>query len=267
MLDKSTIAKLAQRLEDAQQGRRQIGHFSLEFPALTIEDAYAIQREWMRLKRAGGRVRKGQKIGLTSKAMQTAVNIAEPDYGMLLDDMFYEDGAQIPFERFTEPRIEVELAFILGRDISGPNCTLYDVLDATQYVFPALEILDARIQRIDPESKATRKVVDTISDNAGNAALVTGGRPMKPGDVDLRWVSAIFSRNGEVEETGVAAGVLNNPANGIAWLANKLAPHGEKLHEGEVVLSGSFTRMAFVHRGDTFHADYGPLGTVACRFV
>jgi 2-oxo-hept-3-ene-1,7-dioate hydratase len=267
MLDSETIKEAARRLDQAEKSRTQIGHFSMENPEMTIEDAYAVQRAWMAIKLAEGRVRKGQKIGLTSKVMQVAVNIDEPDYGMLLDDMFYEDGAQVPFERFIEPRVEVEVAFILGKRLSGPDCTVYDVLNATDFVVPAIEILDARVRRVDPETGITRKIVDTISDNAGNGALVLGGRPFRPVDVDLRWIAAIFSRNGEVEDTGVAAAVLNNPANGIAWLANKLAPHGECLEAGEVVLSGSFTRATFAHQGDTFNVDYGPLGSIACRFV
>lgn len=267
MLDSETIKEAARRLDQAEKSRTQIGHFSMENPEMTIEDAYAVQRAWMAIKLAEGRVRKGQKIGLTSKVMQVAVNIDEPDYGMLLDDMFYEDGAQVPFERFIEPRVEVEVAFILGKRLAGPDCTVYDVLNATDFVVPAIEILDARVRRVDPETGITRKIVDTISDNAGNGALVLGGRPFRPVDVDLRWIAAIFSRNGEVEDTGVAAAVLNNPANGIAWLANKLAPHGECLEAGEVVLSGSFTRATFAHQGDTFNVDYGPLGSIACRFV
>jgi 2-oxo-hept-3-ene-1,7-dioate hydratase len=240
--------------------------FSLERPGMTIEDAYAVQRAWVALKLARGRTVKGHKIGLTSKAMQYAVGIAEPDFGVLFDDMFFYDGAQIPAGRFNEPRIEVELAFVLKAPLAGPDCTLFQVLEATDYVTPALEILESRMRRVDPETKATRKVTDTISDNAANAGIVLGGRPIKPLDIDLRWVSALLFRNGEIEETGVAAGVLNNPANGIAWLANRLAAVGESLKAGEVVLAGSFTRPVDARPGDTFHADYGPLGSISCRF-
>jgi 2-oxo-hept-3-ene-1,7-dioate hydratase len=141
------------------------------------------------------------------------------------------------------------------------------VLDATGYVTPALEILETRMHRIDPETKVPRKVMDTISDNAANAALVVGGRPFRPQDADLRWIGALLFRNGQIEETGIAAGVLNHPANGVAWLANRLAPHNEHLEAGEVVLAGSFTRPVEVSRGDTFHADYGPFGSVSCQFV
>jgi 2-oxo-hept-3-ene-1,7-dioate hydratase len=267
MLDENTIGALAQRLDDAERSKAQIRMFSQEYPVLGLDDAYAIQRAWTKLKISRGRIVKGHKIGLTSRAMQAAVGIDEPDHGVLFDDMFYSDGSQIPAERFYAPRIEVELAFVLGAQLSGLHCTIFDVLNATSYVTPALEILESRMQRLDPVTKATRRVVDTISDDAANAALVVGGRPFRPTETDLRWVSALLFRNGLIEETGVAAGVLNHPANGIAWLVRKLAVHDEILQAGEVVLAGSFTRPIDVSKGDTIHADYGPFGSVSCRFV
>ncbi|VTU41278.1 2-keto-4-pentenoate hydratase [Variovorax sp. PBS-H4] len=267
-LDADTLVRAAERLEQAERTRVPCRQFSLDHPEMTIEDAYAIQHAWMRLKVDNGRFIKGHKIGLTSKAMQRAVGISEPDYGTLLDDMFYRDGAVIPADRFLQLKIEAELAFVLRKPLSGPDCTLFDVLDATAYVTPALEILDARIQRVDPETQRTRKVVDTISDNAANAALVLGGRPFRPDavDADMRRIGAIVSRNGEVEETGLAAGVLNHPGYGVAWLANRLHRFGVTLEAGEVVLAGSFIRPVDVARGDTVVADYGEFGTVSCYF-
>jgi 2-oxo-hept-3-ene-1,7-dioate hydratase len=267
-LDASTLSQAAERLEQAQHTRVACRQFSLDYPDMSIDDAYAIQHAWMQLKLRNGRTVKGHKIGLTSKAMQRAVNIAEPDYGTLLDDMFYRDGAVIPTERFLQLKIEAELAFVLARPLSGPDCTLFDVLDATAYVTPALEILDARIQRVDPETQRTRNVFDTISDNAANAALVLGGRPFKPAlvDADMRRIGAIVSRNGEVEETGLAAGVLNHPGYGVAWLANRLHRFGVTLEAGQVILAGSFIRPIEVGKGDTVVADYGDFGTVSCHF-
>ena len=267
MLSPELIRQLAHRLHDAEQSCKQIRQISLDHPDITIEDAYAIQREWVAHKLAGGRSVKGHKIGLTSRAMQLSSQIDEPDYGTLLDDMFFQDGATIPPGRFIVPRVEVELAFVLGKPLKGPHCTLFDVYDATAYVIPALEIIDARSHSIDPDSKRPRKVFDTIADNAANAGVVMGGRPVRPFDVDLRWVSAIMSRNGVIEETGVAAGVLNHPANGVAWLANKLHPFGVSLEAGEVILGGSFTRPVAASPGDTFQVDYGALGAVACHFA
>jgi 2-oxo-hept-3-ene-1,7-dioate hydratase len=199
--------------------------------------------------------------------MQQASQIEEPDFGMLLDDMFFDDGAEIPAGRFILPRLEVELAFVLGKRLQGPGVTLFQVYDAVDYVVPALEIIDARSHGIDPDSKRPRKVFDTIADNAANAGVVMGGRPVKIGELDLRWIGAILSRNAVIEETGVAAGVLNHPANGVVWLANKLAAHDVALEAGEIVLSGSFTRPVAARPGDTFNVDYGALGSVNCHFI
>ncbi|MES2183739.1 MAG: 2-oxo-hepta-3-ene-1,7-dioic acid hydratase [Pseudomonadota bacterium] len=267
-LPPEALERAAAQLEQAERSRVACRQFSLEHPGMTMDDAYAVQNAWMQLKQRNGRRVLGHKIGLTSKAMQRAVKIAEPDFGTLMDDMFYRDGAVIPSDRFMQLRIEAELAFVLDRPLAGPDCTLFDVLDATAYVTPALEILDARIQRVDPDTGRTRTVLDTISDNAANAALVLGGRAFKPNlvDADLRRIGAIVSKNGEVEETGLAAGVLNHPAYGIAWLANRLHRHGVTLQAGEVVLAGSFIRPIDVVRGDTVVADYGDFGTVSCHF-
>jgi len=265
MLPSSTISALARQLYDARKARTQLRHFSKAHPEMTVEDGYAIQREWVRLEMADGRRVRGRKIGLTSRAMQQASQIDEPDYAPLMDDMFFEQG-DIPFDRFIAPRVEVELAFVLGKPLKGPGVSLFDVLSATEYVTPAVEIIDARIEQFDRETKAMRKVYDTISDFAANAGIVTGGRPVRPTDVDLRWVGALLHKNGVIEETGLAAGVLSHPATGVAWLANKIAPYDEQLNAGDIVLSGSFTRPATAQRGDNFHVDYGPLGSIAFRF-
>ena len=267
MLDQDTITALARQLYEARKSRTQLRHFSKQYPEMTIEDGYAIQRAWVKLELADGRTIKGRKIGLTSRAMQLSSQITEPDYAPLMDDMFFETGTDIPFAKFIAPRVEVELAFVLGKDLKGPNMTLFDVLSATDYVTPAIEIIDSRIEQFDRDTKVMRKVFDTISDFAANAGIVLGGRPVRPLDVDLRWVGALLHKNGVIEETGLAAGVLNHPATGVAWLANKIAPYGEQLHAGDIVLSGSFTRPTPAVQGDAFHADYGPLGSISFRFV
>ncbi|GAA0238901.1 2-oxo-hept-4-ene-1,7-dioate hydratase [Marinomonas primoryensis] len=266
MLSTDIIKQCAQRLHQAEKKRVQIRQISLDYPDIEIDDAYAIQSEWLKIKLAEGRSIIGHKIGLTSRAMQQSSQIDEPDYGTLLDDMLYHDGCEIDTDKFIVPRIEVELAFILKKPLKGPNCTMFDVYNATDYVVPALELIDARSQSIDPETKRPRLVYDTISDNAANAAIILGGRPIKIDEMDLRWVSAIMMRNGVIEETGVAAGVLNHPANGVAWLANKLAPFNVELEAGQIILGGSFTRPTPARKGDTFTVDYGPLGTVSCYF-
>ncbi|MFJ8019365.1 2-oxo-hept-4-ene-1,7-dioate hydratase [Streptomyces sp. NPDC096311] len=266
MLDEEQIADAARRLDEAERTRVPIPQLSLQYPDMTIEDAYAVQRAWVTEKLARGQVLRGRKIGLTSQVMQRAVSITEPDYGALFDDMFHDDGGTVPYGRYIYPRIEVELAFVLGRPLKGPGVTVFDVLGATEYVVPALEILDARVQMSDPDTGHLRTIVDTIADNAADAGIVLGGRVVRPMDVDLRWVSAVLHRNGVIEESGVAAAVLNHPANGVAWLANRLAPHGVTLEPGQVILSGSFTRPVHAEGGDVLLADYGPLGTVGVRF-
>lgn len=262
-----TIESLAAELEQARVTRVAIGHFSKRFPTMTMDDGRAIQHAWLAIREAQGRTVRGYKIGLTSRAMQQASQITEPDFAPLLDDMFFAAGGDIPMDRFVAPRVEVELAFVLGRDLKGPGVSLHDVLDATAWVMPAIEIIDARIEQVDRETGRMRKVFDTISDFAANAGVVPGGRPVRPGDVDLRWIGALLHRNAVIEETGVAAGVLNHPANGVAWLADRLALHGQQLRAGDFVLGGSFTRPVAAAAGDTFHVDYGPLGAVAFRFV
>jgi 2-oxo-hept-3-ene-1,7-dioate hydratase len=261
------INRAAQRLHQAERSRTQIRQLSQEHPAISIADAYAIQKSWIDVKVAEGRVIKGHKIGLTSRAMQSALKIDEPDSGVLLDDMFFADGGLVPSERFIATRVEAELAFIMKTRLSGPDCTLFDVLNATDFVVPALEILDTRIERVDRDTKATRKIFDTIADNAANAGIVLGGRPLRPLDADLRWIGALCFRNGQLEETGLAAGVLNHPATAVAWLANKIAPHGLALEPGQVVLAGSFIRPIETRKGDTIQADYGPYGSVSCYFA
>ncbi len=215
------IRMAAAQLDRAETTRTQVKQFSQLYPDMTIADAYAVQAAWVALKIENGRTIRGHKIGLTSRAMQSALAIDEPDSG----------------------------------------------LNATDFVMPALEILDTRIERIDPQTKATRKIVDTIADNAANAGIVLGGRPIRPMDADLRWIGALCYRNGQLEETGLAAGVLNHPANGVAWLVRKIAAQGLALEPGQVVLAGSFIRPIEAKSGDTIQADYGRYGSVSCYFA
>lgn len=266
-LSPDTHAQLARQLYAARKSRSQLRHFSRAHPQMTIADGYAVQREWVKLELADGRRIRGRKIGLTSRAMQQASQITEPDFAPLMDDMFFEPGGDIPFDRFIAPRVEVEFAFVLGAPLQGPGVTLYDVLRAAEWVTPAVEIIDARIEQFDRETRAPRKVFDTISDFAANAGIVLGGRPLRPAEVDLRWAGAMLSKNGVIEETGLGAAVLGHPAMGIAWLANKIAPWDERLEAGDIVLAGSFTRPVAAAAGDSFHVDYGRLGTIGFRFA
>lgn len=260
MMSEADIKKAADLLWQAEQDRRQMPQLSNTWTGMTIADAYAVQAEVVKRKRATGAKVIGYKIGLTSKAMQQAVQIDEPDYGHLYDTMMVRDGGKVRHADYCVPRIEVELTFVLGKPLRGPHVGLLDVMRATEYVVPSLEIIDARVQN-------PRKIFDTLADNGAAAGLVIGGRPVRPDDVDLRWVPGVLYRNSEIEETGVAAGVLGHPAMGIAWLANKFAPFGIGLEAGQYLLSGSFTRPVHVEKGDTVHAEFGPLGSVAVQFV
>lgn len=261
MLAHETIVAIADELAEAERTRTMVPLLTARYPDMEVEDSYAVQNEWRRRGIDSGRRQVGRKIGLTSKVMQAATGITEPDYGAIFDDMVFENGTEIEHARFSNVRIEVELAFVLGEPLTGPHTTVFDVMRATEYVIPALEILDSRIEM------QGRTIVDTIADNAAMGGMVYGGNPVAPDSVDLRWISALLYRNEVIEESGVAAAVLNHPAMGVAWLADKLAQHGDRLEAGEIILAGSFTRPMWVHAGDTVLADYGPLGTIACRFV
>jgi 2-oxo-hept-3-ene-1,7-dioate hydratase len=260
MMSEADRHKAADILIAAEKARKQAVQLSKTWPDITIDDAYAISTEVTNRRIAAGAKLIGHKVGLTSKAMQRSSQIDEPDFGYLLDNMMIADGASVKHENFCLPRVEVELAFVMGKTLKGPGVGLTDVLRSTEYVVPALEIVDARLQ--DP-----RKIFDTVSDNGAAAGIVVGGRPVGPMDVDLRWVGGIMYRNAEIEETGVAAGVLGHPALGVAWLANKIGQHGIALEPGHLVLAGSFTRVVYARKGDTLHGDFGQLGGIALQFV
>jgi 2-oxo-hept-3-ene-1,7-dioate hydratase len=260
MLSDTERKQAVEILLNAEKERQQAVQLSTTFPHISIEDSYAISTEVAQRKIAAGAKLIGHKVGLTSKAMQRSSQIDEPDYGHLLDSMMIADGAKVAHANYCVPRVEIELAFVLGKPLKGPGIGLPAVLRATEYVIPAIEIVDARI-------KDQRKIFDTVADNGAAAGIVIGGRPVGPMDIDLRWVGGIMYRNSEVEETGVAAGVLGHPALGVAWLANKLGQHDVGLEPGHIILAGSFTRVVFAKRGDTLHADFGPLGGIAVQFA
>jgi 2-oxo-hept-3-ene-1,7-dioate hydratase len=232
---------------------------SKTWPRMTLDDAYDVQRRWAEARIAAGARIAGHKIGLTSRAMQMASKMTEPDYGVILDDALFNDGARIAAGTFIKPRLETELAFVMGADLEGPGCRVHDVMRATEYVVPALEIIDYR-------TEVPRAIVDTIADNAAFGAIVLGGRVIRPLDVDIRWIGATLSKNGIIEESGVSAAIMGHPAAGVAWLANKLAPLGGGLKKGEIVLGGSFTRPVDIASGDVIFADYGPIGAIGVSF-
>jgi len=266
-LDAGVIAGIASRHETARTTCTQIRRTTGTYPAMTLDDAYACQQAWVAMQVAAGSRVIGHKIGLTSRAMQRTMSIDEPDFGVLLDYMLHQSGGSLRAADYCDPQIEVELAFVLGRPLVGADVTVGDVLAATDYVVPALELIDARSFRTDPDDGVTRTVRDTIADNAADAGVIVGGTHLDPRSTDLRWVGAILRVNGVVEETGLAAGVLDDPVLGIAWLVRRLAGFGEGLAAGEIVLCGSFTRPVRCRAGDRIAVDYGPYGDVTVDFV
>ena len=267
ILTAEQIREAAQRFDGAERTRRQVRPLTFDYPDMDMIDAHAVQDAWIEMKLARGARIRGRKIGLTSRAMQRAMNIHEPDYGTLLDDMFFDDGAEILTANFLDPRVEVEISFVLKDPLQGLDVTVEQVLDATAAVHPSLELIAARSYRVDPETGKTRTVVDTIADNAASAGVVLGRKGFEPRELDLPWCGALLYRNDQVEETGLAAGVMGHPANGVCWLARRFAAHGIALQSGDVIMSGSFTRPIAARAGDDFLADFGPLGRIGCRFI
>lgn len=260
------ISACADTLFRAEQTRVQCGLISLAHPEATLDDAYAIQSALVARKLSAGRRVTGWKIGLTSRAMQSALGITTPDSGVLLDDMHFPHGGTVPAGRFIQPRVEAEIAFVLQAPLRGAAVTREDVMAATDHVCPALEILDTRILRVDPASGRARTIIDTVADNAANAGIVLGPQQHAVDDFDLRWVGAIVKRDGVVEETGLGAGVLDDPVTGILWLVHRLAAYGQGVEAGQVVLAGSFIRPIEAPPGSRFQADYGPFGQVDISF-
>ena len=267
MLSKKDIANCAERLYEAEKSRTQMTPLTLHYPDMDMADAYAIQEHWVGRKIADGRKITGYKIGLTSRAMQLAMKIDTPDFGVLLDDMAFANGSEIKASDFTDPRIEVEFAFVLKEPLFGDNVTVDEVMNATDYVVPALELIAARSFRVDPDTGYTRNVYDTISDNAANAGYILGDHRVDPHEIDLRWAGALLYLNGDIEETGLGGGIMGHPAHGIRWVCKRFATHSVGLEPEQVILAGSFTRPVAVSKGDTILADYGPLGTVEVAFT
>jgi 2-oxo-hept-3-ene-1,7-dioate hydratase len=260
MLSAKLRQTAAESLLNAEQTRVVIPQLSKSYPEMTLEDSYDVQRRYAALRVKNGARIIGRKIGLTSRAMQMASKMIEPDYGIMFDDALFNAGARISTATYLKPRLETELAFIMGDDLKGAGCQMHDVLRATEFVCPALEIIDYR-------TEVPRAIVDTIADNAAFAGIILGGRIVKPFEIDVRWIAATLSKNGIIEESGVSAAVMGHPAAGLAWLVNKLAPQGDGLKKGDIVLGGSFTRPIGVAAGDVIHADYGALGSISVSFV
>jgi 2-keto-4-pentenoate hydratase len=253
--------RAAQALWDAERDRAPISPLTAEYPLIDVVDSYEIQLINIRRRLAEGRLIRGHKVGLSSKAMQEMMGVDEPDYGHLLDDMFVFEDEQVDTSTLCYPRVEVEVGFILGDALPAPGCNVADVLRATAYVVPAIEIIDSRIE----DWKIA--LCDTIADNASSCRVVLGARATRIDQVDLRTVGATLRRNGTIIATGSAGAVLGNPVTAVAWLANKVHSFGVKLEAGHVILPGSCTRAYDVAPGDNIRADFDTLGGVSINFT
>lgn len=260
VLSESERREASRLLMKAQTERQQVPGPSRTWPQITLEDSYAIAALGIQEKVAAGAIVGGRKIGLTSKAMQRSSQIDEPDFGILLDNMFIAEGGRVSRDSFCVPRAELEIAFIMGRRLTGPGIQLDNVIDATESIAPSIEIIDARAE--DP-----RTIFDTVADNGAAAGVVLGPDRFDPREFDMPWLGAMMYRNGEVEETGLAAGVLDHPANAVVWLANKLVEFEESVEPGQVILTGSFVRPVWAEAGDHLVGDFGPMGTVSVQFT
>ena len=268
MIDAHVATELAERIADAERTRTPTRQISQLHPEFTIDDAYAVQQAGVALAERSGRVVRARKIGLTSKVMQDAVGITEPDHGVIYADMFYGHGDTIPFDRFIAPRLEVELAFVLGG--RPQRARVHARRRARRHRVRHAGDRDPRCPDPDdrPRTPAPPAPSSTRSPTTRpTRASWSGPQRFGPRELDLPWVAAVLRRNGVIEESGVAAAVLDHPATGVAWLADRLAARGVTLRAGELILAGSFTRPIWVRRGDDYVADYGPLGTIEFRFA
>ena len=260
-MDQATRSEAARFLLEAYTTGKPVPPLTSTYADLTLEDAYAIQLLQIHELTSTGRVVKGHKVGLTSAAMQRLLGVDEPDYGHLLDDFFHLEHAPIPLDRFVQPRIEPEVAFVLKAPLRGPGVTVHEAIAAVDFVLPALEIVDSRIE----DWKIG--LLDTIADNASSGALVLGSTPTDLADVDLRLTGAVMTRNGAVVGTGAGGAVLGSPLTSLVWLANTLGARGVNLEAGHVILPGSVCAMVPVAAGDTFTATFAGLGSVTARFA
>jgi 2-keto-4-pentenoate hydratase len=260
-MDESREKTLAEMLLAAEKTRMPIAPLTESDRGITVDEAYRVQLRMMEVKKSNGQVVVGKKIGITSRAMQAMLGVNEPDYGHILDGMVVAEGEMIRTVDLIQPRIEGEIAFILKENLQGPGVTLADVIRCSEGVIPALEVIDSRIM----DWKI--KLADTVADNASSARIVLGGKITPASGLDLRTVGMILEKNGEIAATAAGAAVLGNPAQAVAWLANKLAAYKIPLAKGEVILSGSLTAAVPVAAGDFIRADFGPLGDVRIKFV
>jgi len=260
-VDEKTIGELAEQLLEAEDKRKPIDPITDKYPSISIEEAYKIQLKVVHLKKQRGHVIVGKKIGLTSKGMQQLLGVNEPDYGHILDKMMIYEGEALSLSQLIQPKVEAEIAFLLKKDLKGPGVTVASVLNATEGVMPAIEVIDSRIK----DWKI--KIQDTVADNASSARVILGGKMLPPRELDLKCIGMVLEKNGEIVATSAGAAVLGNPAQSVAWLANKLSEFGIALKAGEIIMSGSLVAAIEAMSNDVIRATFDRLGSVAVKFI
>ena len=254
------VKELAHALHRAEHTKEPIAPLTEQYPDMDMADAYAVQLEGVRerLEAHGGRII-GWKVGLTSKAMQQMLGVDQPDFGHLLDHTRIDEGGEIDTSKMIWPRIEPEIAFELNADLKGPGVTADDVIKATAYLIPSLEVVDSRVK----DWKI--KIFDTIADNASCARFVLGKSRTKPAGINLKLIGMNFFVDGNLTSTATSAAVIGNPADAVAWLANTLAPYGHYLHAGQVIMPGSLVAMVDAKSGGNIRADFDRIGSVEAK--
>jgi 2-keto-4-pentenoate hydratase len=258
--DRTTIVGLADRLWRAQADRTPIPPITDMRPDLTVEDAYAIQTHNVGRRVSEGRIVRGRRLGRTSQPWQQVLGVDEPDFGVLLDDMFVDEGEEVPLAELLQPRVVATMAFVMGTDLHGPGLTIADALAAIAGVLPAIEVVDSRI------ADWRVRLADTVADNASAGKVVLGGRITPASDVDLRLVGLLLYRNGSPIESAAGAAALGNPARCIAWVAGELGLTGRGLRRGDIVLAGPLHRLVPVRPADHFRVEFAHLGPVTAQF-
>lgn len=263
MLDHETRSRIAQDILEVYETRKPLDLLTKTHPDITIEDSYRIQEMCIAQRLSEGRSIRGYKVGLTSKAMQELTGSSEPDFSAMTDDLYLPEDTPLTTSDFLLPMIEIEIAFVMKDELKGPGILPADVIRATDFVLPAIEIVDFRVG---PGPGMT--VVDTVADFAACGAAVLGANPRRLDQIDIRRVQGQLIQNGKVKEEGTSSAVLGNPVTSVAWLANKLGEFGVTFQPGQVILTGSFVRTVPVKPGDEIIARFDSgLGDVAASFT
>jgi len=260
-LDKAIIEKLAKHCEDAELNAIEITKITDDYPEMTYEDAFDIQWTARKNKEARGTKIVGMKMGLTSQAKMKQMGVENPCYGYLADYFSFGDGAEIKIDELIHPKVEAEIAFVLKDDLTGPGCHIGDVFAATDFVMPAVEVIDSRYKDFKFDLKSV------IADNSSSSRYVTGGQARNIKDLDLKTLGVVMEINGEVVQLGAGAAVLGHPATSIAMLANMMAERGETLKKGQYILSGAITAAVSVKKGDNVNVKFQDLGSVSFKFI